>query len=116
MNRAFLLVQAASAALLISSILVLAYRSGGRPRLFIASVAVLLLLAIAVLGFGSNSEGPAWLAVAALVPPVFAIASTVDITASRGATPWIQGVLGCCAGLIGYVAAAFAAYAIYTVL
>lgn len=116
MNRGLLLLQAAAIALVLSALLVLAHRSGGRTYVVYTSIAALLVLEVSILVLWPAREGPAWLSAAALVLPVFASAFVIDVLASREAAAWIQVAAGCAAGFLGYVTAAIVAYTIYMFL
>lgn len=112
MDRMTTLVQATCVAFLISTAMALAYRGGGRRRLWIATGVSLALLEALVVwsSVSARSEGPLWLAVLGTIPPILLASWSVALLARKQTPLAMQIAAGTAMGLVGFVVTAFVAY------
>lgn len=111
-----MLAQDAAIAMVVSILLVIARRLGGRRALWIGSVAAVLVLVTAAFWHWPNPEGPNWLTAVGLSIPVLAMAGAIHVSAARAARFGSQVAIASLVGLAASLAAAFAAYVVYASL
>jgi hypothetical protein len=108
-----LLGQATFVAALLSAAIAIAYRGGGRRRLWIVGLGGLAALEVILLvgSMSHSDEGPLWITLLAVAPPVLLVTYVIELLGRRSLPLIAQIIVGTLVGILGYIAAAFVAYA-----